>query len=185
MTARQIRIALWASVVSLAVAASISGIANRFAFDDVPIIVENDRMHSLAHWWQLFAQGYWPVKIGGDLYRPVTMLGFAVQWAIGGGSPLVFHVVSIVLYALVCAAFFGILLELLPAWAAWLGAALFAVHPLHVEAVANVVGQSELLAALFVFLALLVFLRSRRQSSVSPRDIFLIALLYLLGCLSK
>jgi protein O-mannosyl-transferase len=185
MTPRQTRIALWASVVSLAVAASISGIANGFAFDDVPIIVANPRMHSLAHWWQLFAQGYWPPAIGGDLYRPVTMLGFAIQWVIGGGSPLVFHVVSIVLYALVCAAFFGILLELLPAWAAWLGAALFAVHPLHVEAVANVVGQSELLAALFMFLALLVFLRSRRQSSVSPGDIFLIALLYLLGCLSK
>jgi protein O-mannosyl-transferase len=185
MTPRQTRIALWASVVLLAVAASISGIANGFAFDDVPIIVENARMHSLAHWWQLFAEGYWPPAIGGDLYRPVTMLGFAIQWTMGGGSPLVFHVVSIVLYALVCAAFFAILLELLPAWAAWLGAALFAVHPLHVEAVANVVGQSELLAALFTFLALLVFLRSRRRGSVTPRGIGLIALLYLLGCLSK
>jgi hypothetical protein len=185
MTPRQTGIALWASVVSLAVAASISGIANGFAFDDVPIIVENERMHSLAHWWQLFAQGYWPPAIGGDLYRPVTMLGFAIQWAIGGGSPLVFHVVSIVLYALVCAAFFGVLLELLPAWAAWLGAALFAVHPLHVEAVANVVGQSELLAALFMFLALLVFLKSRRGGPLSSRDVCLIALLYLLGCLSK
>jgi hypothetical protein len=172
-------------VVSLAVAASISGIANRFAFDDVPIIVENARMHSLAHWWQLFAEGYWPPAIGGDLYRPVTMLGFAIQWAIGGGSPLVFHVVSIVLYALVCAAFFGILLELLPTWAAWLGAALFAVHPLHVEAVANVVGQSELLAALFMFVALLVYLKSRRGGGLSSRDVCLIALLYLLGCLSK
>ena len=185
MSPRRTRIVLWASVVVLAVAASISGIANGFAFDDLPIIVENSRMHSLAHWWQLFAQGYWPPAIGGDLYRPVTMLGFAIQWAIGGGSPLVFHVVSIVLYALVCAAFFGILLELLPAWAAWLGAALFAVHPLHVEAVGNVVGQSELLAALFVCLALLVFLRSRRRGSVSLRDTSIIVLLYILGCLSK
>jgi protein O-mannosyl-transferase len=185
MTARQTRIALWASVVLLAVAASISGIANGFAFDDVPIIVENARMHSLAHWWQLFAEGYWPPAIGGDLYRPVTMLGFAIQWTMGGGSPLVFHVVSIVLYALVCAAFFAILLELLPAWAAWLGAALFAVHPLHVEAVANVVGQSELLAALFMFLALLVFLRARRRGPLPARDTTIIVVLYLLGCLSK
>ena len=37
--------------------------------------------------------------------------------------------------------------ELLPLRAAWLAAALFAVHPVHVEAVANVVGQSELLVA--------------------------------------
>jgi len=185
MTARRISIAVWASVVSLAVAASISGITNRFAFDDLPIIVENGSTHSLTHWWQLFAQSYWPLKKGGDLYRPFTMLGFAIQWVLGGGSPFLFHVVSIVLYALVCAAFLGILLELLPVWAAWLGAALFAVHPLHVEAVANVVGQSELLAALFMFLALLVFLRARRRGPVSLRDTSIIVLLYLLGCLSK
>jgi len=185
MTARQIRIALWASVVSLAVAASTSGITNGFAFDDLPIIVENGSTHSLAHWWQLFAQSYWPLIKGGDLYRPVTMLGFAIQWTIGGGSPFVFHVVSILLYALICATFLAILLELLPMWAAWLGAALFAVHPLHVEAVANVVGQSELLAALFMFVALLVFLRARRRGPISLRDTSIILLLYLLGCLSK
>jgi hypothetical protein len=185
MTARWTRVALWTSVVSLALAATISGITNGFAFDDIPIIVDDNRTHSLVHWWQLFAESYWPLTSGGDLYRPVTMLCFAIQWALGGGSPLVFHIVSIVLYALVCAAFLGILLELLPAGAAWLGAALFAVHPLHVEAVGNVVGQSELLAALFMFLALLVFLRSRRRGPLSPRDISVIALLYILGCLSK
>lgn len=185
MTPRWIRTAMWASVISLALAASISGIVNGFAFDDVHIIVEDNRTHSLAHWWQLFAQSYWPLEKGGDLYRPVTMLGFAVQWALGGGAPLVFHIVSIALYALVCAVFLGVLLELLPMRAAWLGAALFAVHPLHVEAVGNVVGQSELLAALFVCLALLVFLRSRRRGSVSLRDTSIIVLLYILGCLSK
>jgi hypothetical protein len=85
----------------------------------------------------------------------------------------------------VCGAFLAVLLELLPVGAAWLGAALFAVHPLHVEAVANVVGQSELLAALFMFLALLIFLRSRRSGTVRTRDIALITLLYVLACLSK
>jgi hypothetical protein len=113
------------------------------------------------------------------------MLGFAVQWAIGGGAPLVFHIVSIALYAVVCAAFLGVLLELLPLGAAWLGAALFAVHPLHVEAVGNIVGQSELLASLFMLLALTVFLRARRNGSLSLRDTFIIVILYLLGCLSK
>jgi len=185
LTARQARVALGGSVVCLALVASISGITNGFAFDDLHIIVEDNRTHSLAHWWQLFAQSYWPLSKGGDLYRPLTMLGFAVQWALGGGSSLVFHIVSIALYALVCAAFLGVLLELLPEPAAWLGAALFAVHPLHVEAVANVVGQAELLAALFMFLALLVFLRSRRRGNLTLRDTCLVAVLYVLGCLSK
>jgi hypothetical protein len=185
MTSRRTRIAIWASVVCLALAASIPGISNGFAFDDTAIIVRNSRTHSLAHWWQLFGQSYWPQVYGGDLYRPVTMVGFAIQWALGGGAPLVFHVVSIGLYALVCAAFLAVLLELLPAGAAWLGAALFAVHPLHVEAVANVVGQSELLAALFMLVALLVFLRARRTGTMRPRDVAVIILLYVLACLSK
>jgi hypothetical protein len=173
------------SVIFLALAASISGITNGFAFDDVHIISLDNRTHSLAHWWQLFAQSYWPIDKGGDLYRPVTMLGFAIQWALGGGAPFLFHAVSIVLYAIVCAVFFGILLELLPVTAAWIGAALFAVHPLHVEVVGNIVGQAELLAALFMLAALLVFLRARRRGNVSVRDGAVIALLYLLGCLSK
>jgi hypothetical protein len=175
----------WASVVALSLAASLSGITNGFAFDDLHIIVEDTRTHSLAHWWQLFAQSYWPIEKGGDLYRPLTMLGFAVQWAIGNGAPLVFHIVSVALYALICATFFAVVLELLPLGAAWLGAALFAVHPVHVEAVGNVVGQSELLAALFMLLALLVFLRARRRGGLPLRDTALILLLYILGCLSK
>lgn len=176
---------MWASVISLALAASIPGITNGFAFDDVHIISLDNRTHSLAHWWQLFAQSYWPLNKGGDLYRPLTMLGFAVQWALGGGAPFLFHSVSIVLYAIVCAVFFGILLELLTITAAWVGAALFAVHPLHVEVVGNIVGQAELLAALFILVALLVFLRARRRGKVSVRDACIIVLLYLLGCLSK
>jgi protein O-mannosyl-transferase len=185
MITERSRAAVWASVICLAVAASISGITNGFAFDDVHIIVSDNRTHSLAHWWNLFAQSYWPAAKGGDLYRPITMLGFAIQWAVGHGSPLPFHIVNIVLYVLVCAAFLGILLELLPEKAAWLGAALFAVHPLHVEVVANVVGQAELLAALFMLLALLVFLRARNRGNLSLRDTGLIVLLYALGCLSK
>ncbi|MDQ6689789.1 MAG: tetratricopeptide repeat protein [Gemmatimonadota bacterium] len=176
---------MWASVIGLALAASISGISNGFAFDDVHIILQDNRTHSLAHWWRLFGQSYWPLEKGGDLYRPATMLAFAVQWALGAGAPLVFHVTSIVLYAIVCAAFFGILLELLPTTAAWIGAALFAVHPLHVEVVGNIVGQAELLVALFTVTALLIFLRARRRGQVSVRDASFILLLYLLGCLSK
>ena len=185
LTARASRLAIWGSVILLSLAASISGITNGFAFDDLHIIVDDNRTHSLAHWWQFFAQSYWPVNKGGDLYRPLTMLGFAIQWALGGGSPLAFHIVSILLYALVCAVFLGILLELLPTPAAWLGAALFAVHPLHVEAVGNIVGQSELLASLFMFLGLLVFLRARRRGLLTLKDSCLIVALYMCGCFSK
>ncbi len=81
----------------LAVAASLSGISNGFALDDVQIIVENERVHSLIGAWRIFTQAYWPPSGGSSLYRPLTSLGFVIQWAVGGGSPLPFHIVSIAL----------------------------------------------------------------------------------------
>jgi hypothetical protein len=55
----------------------------------------------------------------------------------------------------------------------------------HVEAVANVVGQAELLAALAVVLALLLYVRARRRGGVPPPTVMAISLLYGAGCLAK
>jgi hypothetical protein len=173
------------SVALLALAASATGVTNGFAFDDVYIIETNKAVHSLSRWWELAVGSYWPPERGGDLYRPLTMLSFALQWAAGGGSPLPFHIASIVLYAVVCVAFYRVVVVLLPLPAAWLAAALFAVHPVHVESVGNVVGQAELLAALFMLFALGAFLRARMRGALSAKDIGLIALFYILGLLSK
>jgi hypothetical protein len=184
MAARRDLAAL-ASIVALALAASATGVTNGFAFDDTHVIAANNAVHSLARWWELFTQSYWPPEKGGDLYRPFTMLNFAAQWALGGGSPLVFHITSIALYALACSAFFWVLIALVPLPTAWLASALFAVHPLHVEVVGNVVGQSELWVAVFTLLALGVFLRARTRGTLSPADTALILLCYVLGLLSK
>jgi hypothetical protein len=173
------------SIVLLAVAASATGITNGFAFDDVYIIEKNKAVHSLARWWELAVGSYWPPERGGDLYRPLVMLSFALQWAAGGGSPLPFHITSIVLYAVVCVAFYRVVVLLLPLPAAWLAAALFAVHPVHVASVGNVVGQAELWAALFMLLALDAFLRARLRGALSAKDIGFVVLFYILGLLSK
>lgn len=179
------RAVAWISVVALALVSSITSLTNKYAFDDVSIILNNDRIHSLAGWWHLWAQAYWPDQIRGGLYRPITVLSFSLQWVAGNGNPVVFHAVSVVLYALVCVAFFWLALELLAPGFAWAAAALFAVHPLHVEAVANVVGQAELWAALFMVLAVVVFIRARRHGPISVRTIIALAILYGLACLTK
>ncbi len=172
-------------IVLLAIAASISGIRNGFALDDVHIIVENDRVHSLAHAWQLFGQTYWPPIEGASLYRPLTMLLFAAEWVIGSGSPLPFHAVNIVLYAGVCLALYRLLCVITDEKVALIASALFAVHPVHTEAVANVVGQSELLVAITLFLAVERYIRARRSGNVGWRDVATISALFLVGCLAK
>jgi hypothetical protein len=173
------------TIALLSFLASITGIANRFAYDDGALIATNEHVHSLQSWWLRFTEPYWPDAFAHALYRPITILGFAIQWTLGDGSPFVFHAVSILLYA-TCAV--GVLLlarQMLSPSAAWLAAAIFAVHPVHVEAVANVVGQSELLASASLIFAAWWYLRARNTGAMSPRDVGVVAGLYALGLLSK
>src|SRR3712207_2903848 len=107
------------AILALAVLSSATSLANAFAYDDVHIVQLNERVHALGDWWRLFGQSYWPPAYGATLYRPLTMLGFAVQWVAGGGSPLVFHAVSVTLYALVCVALLWAARAALAPAAAW------------------------------------------------------------------
>lgn len=173
------------TIVLLAVAASITGVGNGFALDDIAIIVQNDRIHSLDGIGRLLTDSYWPPEAGSSLYRPFTTIAFALQWGIGGGSPLPFHVTSILLYAAVCVALFRLTVRLAGPQAGLIAAGLFAVHPVHVEAVANAVGQAELWAALFAVLALVRFISARMRGVPQLRDILAIAALFLAALLFK
>ena len=176
--------AVWI-VALFAIAASITSIRNGFALDDVHIIFENDRVHTLRNLPHLFVETYWPPIEGASLYRPLTMVAFSLEWAIGKGSPLPFHAANIVLYALTCIAFFRLLKTVVDVDIAILAAALFAVHPVHSEAVANTVGQSELLVAIFVFIATERYIRARQKGALGVADFAAISGLYIAGCLSK
>jgi hypothetical protein len=97
------------------------------------------------------------------------------------------HVVNVALYALSAVLAFYLVRRILPEWCAWVVAALFAVHPVHVEAVANGVGQSELLVAVFMLPAATLYLRDRMRDggALAPRTIAVILLLYAAACFSK
>src|SRR3954464_13376480 len=80
----------WASIsiALLALVSSIVGVVNQFTYDDKYVIETNAAMHALSHWWRTFAASYWPREWGGDGYRPVTILAFQIEYALGHGSPL-------------------------------------------------------------------------------------------------
>jgi hypothetical protein len=176
---------MYAAVVILAVAASAMSLPNGYALDDVALVVRNTRVHSLNDAWRLFALPYWPPQYGASLYRPLVTVGYAVQWALGGGAPWVFHATSVAVYAAASALVLALFRMLLPPAAALIGAALFAVHPVHVEAVSNAVGQSELVTASAILAAALVYLRSRRAGPPGPAAISCIAAAFAVACLAK
>lgn len=177
-----------------------NSIPNDFAYDDYAIILKNPRVQDLANWQELLAEPYWPGGggAGAGLYRPVTSLTYAVDWALWGGRAPGFHLANVCWHVLVTVLVLVLLLRLFRPWAALAGALLFAVHPVHTEAVANVVGRAEILGAAFVLAALLVLgmprgagpgVRERpREAGVHGASMLRVAgasLLYALGILSK
>src|SRR6188474_3966303 len=158
-----------AGILGLALLASISGITNQFAQDDFGIILKNAAVHDLRHGLRFFGEPYWPAPLPPELYRPMALLWYAVQWAIGAGSPLIFRIVSYLLYAGACLATLRLARLTLPAAAAFAVAALFAVHPVHVEAVALAVNQGELWVAILSGLAVCLYLDARRAGPLRLR----------------
>jgi hypothetical protein len=172
----------WVLLAGLTTAASAWSLGNGFVYDDVPIILQNPLVHQLGSAGTIWRSAYWPA---GLLYRPITSQLFALEWALGGGHPLVFHLVSVLLAVATALAVWRLAIQVLPPLPAMLVGALFAVHPVHVEAVANVVGQAELLATLFGLLAVERYVTWRAEGALSPARRIGLAALTLLAILSK
>ena len=169
---------------AVAVAVYLPSLRNGFAYDDHVVIRLNERLHDLARVHRIFAESYWPDATLG-LYRPLASLTFAIDWAIGSGGALWFHIMNIVWNTAASLLVFALLVQLIPVGAALLGALVFAVHPVHVEAVANVVGRSELMAAVFCFAAMAVWLDRGADEPLSPRRLAAVTVLYVCAMLSK
>jgi hypothetical protein len=174
------------SIAALALLACGVGLHNGFAYDDRWIIVQNANAHSLNRPWELFGSTYWPTSRGASLYRPLTILIYAAQWVFGGGAPFLYHFVNVSLYVVDSVLVLLLGLQCLPRSGAWVAAALFAVHPVHVEAVANVVGQAELWTGLVLLSAVLIYVRERQGGVTIPRgSAIAIVALFVAGMLIK
>ncbi len=172
-------------VVAVALLASVRGVRNDFVYDDLPIIQDNTRVQGVTHWIDIISHAYWPPPFTPQLYRPLSLMFASLQYAVGHGSPIVFRIVSYVLYALVALAVLR-LGERLMSWpAAFVAAVLFAAHPVHVEAVALGVNQSEILVGLIGVLMVVRYLDDRRTGALSWRDWAYQAALYATAALCK
>ncbi len=168
---------LYLAVIACALVPYLPALWNGFAMDDLYIIVWNPLVHSAQGVWRAFGGPYWPPDLGGQMYRPLPLATFAVDWAISHGHPVWFHAMNLLWHAgvAVMVAVFA------RRWADWSGALaaglVFAVHPVHVEAVANVIGLAELMAAAGVCLAV--------YAAVVRQDVLLSGAALVLGLLSK
>lgn len=140
----------------------LNGLPGDFVFDD-KLIQRDPRIHGQTSLWTIFVTDYWYKYIGtsADLYRPLTIASYALNYAAFGLSSPAFHLVNVLLHAACCA----VLMALVEALFHDLGLAtvaglLFATHPVHTEAVTGIVGRAEILTAFFLLVAL--YLHCRR-----------------------
>jgi tetratricopeptide (TPR) repeat protein len=146
-------------------------LGNGFTLDDWAIVERNPTAHSIRAAISAFDQPYWPPEHGAGLYRPLVVLSFAVDWQLSGGSARWFHAVNLVWHAAATALLVPVVAAYAGPAAALAGGIVFAVHPVHVEAVANVVGRAELMTAAFLFGALLLARAVRRRRRLGASTI--------------
>lgn len=150
-----------------------------FVYDDILVTRDDPRLAQVSKWGQFWTKAY--MVAPDKLYRPLTSMTYAVQHLWTGNRAWPLHLVNWLLHAAVAAAvaeFGRRLAGLRTAWAAGL---LFAVHPVHVEAVAGIVGRAELLCALATLLGLCAFI----GKPLSGRRIAFIAACCAVAVLSK
>jgi tetratricopeptide (TPR) repeat protein len=141
-----------------------SSLTGGFVYDDLVIVCDNPRIRSLADpqiwtrdWWQPVTPDQQVQQRHRDrLYRPLTLWTIAANYAVGELQPFGYHLVNLALHVAVCVLVWRLAQRLFQDQAlATIAALIFAVHPVHAEAVAGIVGRAEILAALFMLLGLL------------------------------
>jgi tetratricopeptide (TPR) repeat protein len=178
---------LWGSLlVAACILTYANGLSGAYTYDDKAIVRDNPRIRSPEAVRQIFTTSYFGGPPGsGSAYRPLLLLSFAAQYGIHGSNPVFFHAGNVLLHAVATVLLWRLLLSLaIPRPVSCAAALLFAVHPVHVEAVTSMVGRGEIQAAVFVLLYLGAALRvgARRHTAAA---ICLALACYAAGLLTK
>lgn len=144
-----------------------NSLGGAYILDDELIYVDDPRMLrvTLHSAFSRDVPEFIPHKASYYYYRPLTILTHSWLLRLLGYEPFGLHLVSIVLHAAAGVLVFLLMLEFTEIRIAWITAALFVVHPLHVEAVAWMAALPEVLAGALMLLSLYTLLRARRPDT--------------------
>ncbi|HSG09897.1 MAG TPA: DUF1736 domain-containing protein [Longimicrobiales bacterium] len=157
------------AVAAVAVVLYLPSVGFGWVYDDQMEVVRNTVIRSFANVPAMFSSTVWAGSgMETYLYRPLALVSYAANYAVSGLSPWSYHLVNVLLHAGVAALVVRVgLLWGLSAGAAGMAGVLFAVHPVHVEAVAAVFARKDLLATLFVLATLLSHRRGLSRGGVN------------------
>ena len=157
----------------LTLAAFSNSFHGELIFDSRAIVLKDERVHTLTleNLKTIFSTDYWYPADGG-LFRPVTTSSYLLNYALlgNGPNPAGYHWINFLLHWLNAALVFLIARALFDApLPAFFAAALFALHPVTTEAVTNVAGRADLLAACSVLGGFLLYLEIKKDHGAARR----------------
>lgn len=153
-----------------------------YVLDDFSIISENTVTTKgisaipdiFTHFYRY---GYYTSDDG--IYRPLSVVMFAIEWEISPNNPILSHLVNVLLYVLTGFLLFKMLCKLLKEYDvvyAFIITLLFVAHPVHTEVVANIKSRDELLSFLFVIASLnslLIYIEDEKTPQLILSTIFI------------
>jgi len=160
LTTRPWLAALIAGLLATVVAAP--SIRNGFVADDQWVVANRQVLEHPPSVAAVLTEPYWPASFGGVMWRPAVLSSFALDYRVSS-SPHWFHAINVLWAALTTALFALLACELAGPVVGLVTGLFFAVHPVHVEVVANVVGRAEMMAAAGYAAALLCAVRAERK----------------------
>ncbi len=182
------RLLVAAALCVLTLAAYANSFSAGFPFDNKQLVLQDARVHdaSDANVDLILRHTYWWPYGESGLYRPVTTLSYLFNYAVLGNRerPAGYHWFNLVVHMLNVLLVYALVLRLTgPAKAgrhanthvasgfsrtgvALATASIWAVLPISTEAVTNIVGRADLLAALAVLSAFLLYLKAREATGL-------------------
>ena len=182
----------------------VNTLGHQYTQDDAIVIYDNMyTTKGISGWKGLFTKdtffGFFKTEgkanlVKGGRYRPLTPAMFAIEYQLSGGKPWLGHLINILLYGLLCMMIYKLLLNLFlnndkgegdeaMKYMALAAALIFAVHPLHTEAVANIKGRDEIMAMMGAVVSTWCLLKYIDNGKVSM--LVYSCLAFFVGLLSK
>jgi hypothetical protein len=163
----------WVALVALAVLPYLRAVSSPLLYDDRTLLDNRWLVHD-AGLVSVFEHHYWygTKHADSDLYRPLTVLSLAWNMRAMPTKEGI-RTINVAAHALAVLVLFSMLISIVRRDAAWIGAELFAVHPLASEAVLWAVGRAEIFAAIFGLVAFVLFTKLRDEDGYGSRRLLL------------
>jgi len=166
-----------------------NSLKNDFVFDDESVVQNNQSIRTISNVPKFFTAEEGFHKVIGRYYRPVVSTLYAIDYSLWGMDPYGFHLTNVLIHVTASLLLLLILMKLFGDYkhgllSALIGTLIFAVHPIHTEAVTWVSGRTDSLATMFFLLSFFFYIKYSDDGN-DKKFLWISIIAYFTGLLSK